>query len=835
MKLQVINLVKEFKIGRSNTKVLNNVSYDFPDKGIVVIFGASGSGKSTLLNAISGMHKLNSGTIIYDDKKIDKYSQGFWSTTRRESIGFIFQNYNLILNMSVFENIAYVLRLLGVKDEKEIESRVNYVLKNLNIYNIRKKKAGNLSGGQQQRVAIARAIVKNPKYILADEPTGNLDSKNTVEVMNIIKAISKERLVVLVTHEEKIAKYYADYIINMKDGAIIKISENDSSNSSVSIDSNIYLKDLNYLKISKDDNINLDIYSDDSVDDLNITGRLIIRNKTLYLDINTQKKYKNIVFDESSGVKLIDDTRENIERDQINKTEFNWDFLETSGLDKSNKISFSYRRIFSNAYRNIVNLGKKGKFLVGTFIGAGLVIALLMSIISGLITFPEDFLTSSKSSYFVSEINNSGDHINVDLLNLLSNLDSEKVEFIPSKGTLNLVPLHLAISETFFKGELITVIAYPESDKALSSNKIISGRENSNPNEVVISKSFADNLLKNKSGFGFYNNDYKYILNSRFYRDENLKFPLTIVGIVDDGLTLSSGLVGMLSTCIYADGETLFTFSDIYEDFFGSIAGLNFLTHDLTYGSLDYEKEDEYCLVINETRFVDTFGVDKLSDSFFPYVVHSGSISKKIIGTYSGDDSYVYANLKLLKFTYLGNYYYQNKFKVYADSKDDVSAIINTLSFHENFIVESVYESAVRESRDINLENVTAMIPILASVLLYLFICYLFLIRSSFNSRRKRIVIDRCLGKKKSELIVSYLLEIICLSTITTILGYIIGSILISFLGGTIFGDLGFVKYTGLVYLLGGVLIYIVNIIAGLTPVIILLRKTPAELQSSYE
>ena len=128
--------------------------------------------------------------------------------------------------MTVYENVAMVLRMIGIKDEEEIRKRIQYVLETLNIYRYRNRMAGMLSGGERQRVGIARAIVKNPKIIIADEPTGNLDSANTIEIMNIIKSISRDRLVVLVTHEADLARFYASRVIELKDGTIEKDYEN---------------------------------------------------------------------------------------------------------------------------------------------------------------------------------------------------------------------------------------------------------------------------------------------------------------------------------------------------------------------------------------------------------------------------------------------------------------------------------------------------------------------------------------------------------------------------------------------------------------------------------
>ena len=207
IKLKGVN--KYFNKGKKNQiHVINDTTLELGSKGLVALLGPSGSGKTTMLNAIGGLDKVNSGDIFVDGVKITSKSASKIDEIRNLNIGYIFQDYKLIDNMTVYENVAMVLRMIGIKDEEEIKKRINYILETLGIYRYRNRMADMLSGGERQRVGIARAIAKNPKIIIADEPTGNLDSANSIEIMNIIKAISREKLVVLVTHEVELAKFY---------------------------------------------------------------------------------------------------------------------------------------------------------------------------------------------------------------------------------------------------------------------------------------------------------------------------------------------------------------------------------------------------------------------------------------------------------------------------------------------------------------------------------------------------------------------------------------------------------------------------------------------------
>ena len=164
---------------------------------------------NTLLNVIGGLDKVRRGKIYINGRKITGRLQGCIDKTRNLNIGYIFQDYKLVEDLSVYDNVSLALKMVGIKDRKEIDKRVCYVLDKVGMLRYKKRPCSMLSGGERQRVGIARAIVKNPSIIIADEPTGNLDSKNSVEIMNIIKAISKEKLVVLVTHEVNLAKFYA--------------------------------------------------------------------------------------------------------------------------------------------------------------------------------------------------------------------------------------------------------------------------------------------------------------------------------------------------------------------------------------------------------------------------------------------------------------------------------------------------------------------------------------------------------------------------------------------------------------------------------------------------
>ena len=221
LKLKKIN--KSYKTGNFVQNALKNVSIDFSKNEFVSVLGPSGSGKTTLLNIIGGLDHYDSGDLILNNKSTKKFKSKDWDAYRNNCIGFIFQNYNLIGHISILANVEMGMTLSGVSAKKRKKKALE-VLKMVGLEKHVHKKPNQLSGGQMQRVAIARALANDPDIILADEPTGALDSKTSIQIMEIIKKISKNKLVIMVTHNPELAKTYASRIIEMKDGEVVKDS-----------------------------------------------------------------------------------------------------------------------------------------------------------------------------------------------------------------------------------------------------------------------------------------------------------------------------------------------------------------------------------------------------------------------------------------------------------------------------------------------------------------------------------------------------------------------------------------------------------------------------------
>lgn len=255
------------KIFHKNSKKLTEIhairqtSVAFEDTGLVCILGESGSGKTTLLNVIGGLEDFDQGEIQIDETKLKKYSYGKYEELRIGTLSYVFQNYMLLEEYTVEYNIRLALSPFDLSEE-EAKERTAYAMEKLGILKLQHKLVSQLSGGQKQRVSIARAIVRSPKVIFADEPTGNLDEVNTYAIMNILKKLSKERLILMVTHNRHLAACYADRVITISKGRIIEDIHNTEGGAMQRFyDANLYLGEYTK-KVIRDSNVELRIYGE---------------------------------------------------------------------------------------------------------------------------------------------------------------------------------------------------------------------------------------------------------------------------------------------------------------------------------------------------------------------------------------------------------------------------------------------------------------------------------------------------------------------------------------------------------------------------------------------
>ncbi|MBR2891816.1 MAG: ABC transporter ATP-binding protein/permease [Bacilli bacterium] len=219
--IKLVNLNKYYKSGTEDFHALKDINLEFGEKGMNFILGKSGSGKSTLLNIIGGIDSYNSGELIIDGVNTQSYTKKQYNTYRNTYIGFIFQEFNVLKGLNVYDNIAISLELQHL-DIKSNHEKIQEIIDQVGLTGLENRMMNQLSGGQRQRVAIARSLIKNPRVIIADEPTGNLDSRNSKNIMELLKKLSKDRLVIIVTHSDQLASEYSERTIKIKDGVVIE-------------------------------------------------------------------------------------------------------------------------------------------------------------------------------------------------------------------------------------------------------------------------------------------------------------------------------------------------------------------------------------------------------------------------------------------------------------------------------------------------------------------------------------------------------------------------------------------------------------------------------------
>ncbi len=787
---------------RNEIHVINDISLDLPEKGLVVLLGPSGSGKTTLLNVLGGLDSVQSGSITFDEKVIKGYHANTWDQIRNEHVGYIFQNYNLLPDLSVFDNIAFVLKMMGINDDKIIESRVHYILNAVNMYPFRKKKATQLSGGQQQRVAIARAIVKNPKVVIADEPTGNLDSKNTLDIMNIIKQISEQTLVVLVTHEKHIAELYADRIITLKDGKIMTDEENTSDHSHhFGPDETIYLKDLKKVDGQINENLKVNYFSDQEETEP-IEVKLILKNKTLYLDVDSQ--FNNIkLVEKGSSINIKDAHYVKKTRAQLMETSFNREEIDNSNVVRQRHLMVSIKQSLWLAVKKILQTTRRGKIMIFAFAVAGMVIAASISMFATAViidpepnmALSEGYVRVSKGMYLSEE--------DVDYLYSLSDIDSSyyvnpygyfRASFVTPQNTS--ANLGLSNQINLFKD--------------LDERDIEKGSlPESGTQGILVTRAVADSILTSSSGqdFGIWNDE---ALLNEYVRFGDHLIPIT--GIVDSGISM-----------IYMDESLALTY--ILYQYMSEIGAEAMLIDSLSASDIIAGT-----LPTDDSQYVFSQGyMDTLSIPSVTFPITFGDIT--ISGVASGTEDVIYVSEDMV---YKGLLTSTTNTYIHSENPEQLITQLNEdneLDVTISDVYQIAYDSLRSQQRLILASSLTTFAVLIGASL----IGFYFVIRSSLISRIYEISVYRALGVHKKDIFSSFLIEISILTTVSTLVGYILATMLLSRLSQGLLGEFNFLLVTPLTIGAGIIMVYGLNILAGILPVYLLLRKTPAQILSQYD
>ena len=471
--IKTTNLNKYFNKGKRNEiHVVNDANIELPNKGFITILGESGSGKTTLLNVIGGLDRFK-GTIQYDDKVINDYNMTKMDEYRGSNIGYIFQNYNLISNISVYDNLKLQLELIDITDKDEVKKRIEYALSVVGLYKYRKKKPNELSGGQQQRVSIARALVKKYKILICDEPTGNLDSQNSFDVMKILKKISKTTLVLLVTHDQKLADFYSDRIYKIVDGKITDVIELEGNDRVIDIeDNNIYLQDMNC--ISEGSNVKTTLYT--TGEDKNINIELVEVNGTYYLKSNV-----NIKFQDESNLKFVDAKREAKNLADVEQSiDFDNSFYDDTKKTKPFK---KFLLLNKEGFSNFTNVNKKSVFFKIVFVIIGIFLAIFnMNLVNNTRIDTSSYMKDDRL-YACTKDNDTEKYIS---------------KYDDKSYTIDTVTISSYSNMAYYINVNLneTVYAVDNIDIAKSKGDLLQGSFASNEKQVVLDKLIANKIMK---------------------------------------------------------------------------------------------------------------------------------------------------------------------------------------------------------------------------------------------------------------------------------------------------------------------------------------------------
>ena len=813
--IRIDNVNKYFNKNKENQiHVIDNTTVTLPDKGIFCILGPSGCGKTTLLNAIGGLDSVDSGSITIDDQRITGVSSDKTDTIRNAHIGYIFQDFNLLDDRSVFENVAIALRMIGISDEAVITARVRYCLKKTGIDQYRNKLAGSLSGGQRQRVAIARAIVKNPSIILADEPTGNLDSANTLEIMNIIKTISKERLVILVTHERDIAGFYSDHVAEIKDGKIVSIYDNDTSRSlDYRLDNKIYLKDLEFHTALHWDGTCIDIYSDtEPLEDI----KLVVKNNNLYISAGGELN----ITDSNANVELVDEHYTAIDETIFEENDFDYTAHLPSDYKAKYTSIYKLSNIISNGWETVKSFSVVKRLLLLGFVFAAMFAFLAVSNVFGLLEVrPVDYRTTNGNYITVSNAEKTEY-----LLDLVESLES--VDYVlPGETKKNIsLPLDDYVQTSNAQEDIRVSVVL---SSVLEPEQLIAGNMPSGPQDVVIDKSVIDDFIRDDLGKAICLDTMDEFIGRKI-KVPNLN-DYTIVGISD---TESPSLYVDPDQAMYiitnasdASDEISLGFLDEETDEADIVSSGKVKDVELSENTIKIRQgrmpEKAYEVIVNYShKKDDDLSVGKAIDT------KVAGRKLTVVGFYTSkiaDDDTYYVHADTIRKHYIKR---QKNFTVYTKDPALLKAIFD----------ETGVPAKVNDIRDKNIyisahkDQLTSAIVVAAVIMIISLIEMYLILRSSFLSRIKEVGTLRAIGLKKGDIYGMFTGEILVISLITAVPGIAIMYLAISGLVRTTYYLEGVYMLSPSIAAITLGIILVFNLLAGLIPVFTTMRKTPAQI-----
>lgn len=824
--LTLQNVDKFFYRHKSNQiHVINDTSLEFGETGLTALLGPSGCGKTTLLNVIGGLDKADRGKIYINGQRITGRTARSVDKIRNLNIGYIFQNYNLINNMTVFDNVAMVLKMVGIKDKQEIKEKVEYALELVGMYRYRKRYADMLSGGERQRVGIARAIVKNPSIIIADEPTGNLDSANTLEVMNIIKSISREKLVILVTHEENLANFYADRIIRLKDGEVIS----DEINQNVEgldyrIENRIYLKDIKDQRIFEDGDYSLRVFND-SGGKMNLD--IVISRGNLFIQSRDPGSRVEVV-DDNSSIELVDDHYRAMTAEEAEARKFHAERFEASSPLRNASIINPFSMIVAG-FSTVGKYHILKKILLAGFLISAMFITYAVSNIAGILNMPDDKFVQDDKSY----IGVVQKKIPVD--DYLAIESDPSVEYaLPGSGQIHMSMKYDEYWQTSWGGTMFSGSLSSSDD--LSKSDLVFGRLPEKKYEIVVDSLILKRLQDDYSDISQAGYNTPDELLGRHLTLKNLP-EFTIVGITDKKSPCIYASPSMFINMLANNGNEDDYFGEEYEDESSAEETYN-EDGSISAAAPDSSKLIDYGLHAGELKL--TKGSSKpendyevLVDNDYAKSMKLGREIKtkvnghklKVVGYYTSDKhrGEFFVNNNMIKYQLILNQENMTV-KPAGDKQTTISAL-------KDYGVKArdLYKYQKTKYRKSQLTMVRTFLIVGGIIIIISLIEVFLMMRASFMSRIKEVGTLRAIGVRKSDIYKMFTGEIIAITVIASVPGWLLMNYIIYKLQSISYLASMFTS-TPLTVLGSLAIIFAFNLLFGLLPVIHTLIKRPAAI-----
>lgn len=882
--IHIRNLNKYYYKGKTNEiHVINNTTITLEDTGLICILGESGSGKTTLMNTISGLDDFYDGEMEIDGVTIKRYGERKQERVRDEKFGYIFQNYYLLQERTVEYNLMLALSLYDISDEEKTD-RIDYVLRAVDMWKYKKRLISQLSGGQQQRIAIARALAKAPKVIFADEPTGNLDEKNTMRIMGILKKISKTCLVVVVTHEKSIADFFADKILWITDGKIEKqVDKNKDASYEYVEDTNIYLQEYEKEETA-DETVTLQVYANEKVPPTKL--KVIYEYGKIYIYSDDSK---NLVFlSRSDEKKMVDSKKPVIDIQEAEETDYSLEHIEGA---KKPKIGTT--EIMEIARTNLKSMGKKQVFLALTLLVMAVLIIVVVQDMLSVLQIDEQAVSKVDSHYYKVTAEKNTMITDSEFMDSFAAMTEN---FQKNQMDVNIVPI-ITFDYQYRGYQQLESSKYQLKNFSLvpldkiTENDLIYGKMPENRDEIVVDRWVLENFIQSTPGIRNVMTNIQQTLGSRIVNNKNMEF--TIAGISDtsEPTIYVDRDVMVLMTSTYINFITESEAREKYDDYEGENLGITedgkikvLVPRDVlqsqyrkymveTYQSLEvlYNRMDRAEKERPSRR--DEELIAELTKEYQDEVARLGMTYEEYIGKrdnqpeYAGAyKEYSYEDFLTERMRYVTTGCFPERYGVdYIISDDscqfmaktiidrykqcyiyiegdDVSSAIKTIrSAIPEETLQKLTVSIVNEYQDTlnsyNMERrqkIGARVLMLVTIGVITMMILYFMMKANAVSRMQDLGVYRMLGISKYSIIGMFAYENFLITTKTSLVGALL-TVFISYVIAQV-PAAGYEFYYPWYLLLATILlIYLFNILIGILPIRKMLKLPPAQLAAKYD